>query len=255
MTTGHIRAYVGTSGFSYAEWKGSFYPEKLPNKEMLDFYATKLPSVEINNTFYRLPRKNVLEGWAHQTPLHFRFAVKASRRITHFKKLADCGDLMAYLVSGLAVLGERLGPILFQLPPTMKADVSLLREFLAASKEMVEKARAESPDMPYLPAFEFRHPSWFEDGIYQALSDAGAALVSGDLDEAEKDPPLVRTAEFVYLRLRKTDYPEGSLERWTERLLALGVHDIYAYFKHEAIGPDLAAQLEELLTAPPPSRG
>jgi uncharacterized protein YecE (DUF72 family) len=247
VTTGHIRAYVGTSGFSYAEWKGSFYPDKLPNKDMLSFYSGQLPSVEINNTFYRLPRKNVLEGWAEQTPPHFRFAIKASRRITHFKKLRDCADLLGYLLNGLSALGERMGPILFQLPPTMKADPALLGEFLAQVRELA--AEQESPLGALLPAFEFRHPSWFMDEIYAVLEEGKASLVSGDLDEAEKDPPLVRTESFAYLRLRKTSYAAGELATWAGRLKELGVTDIFAYFKHEQIGPQLAAELETLLTA------
>jgi uncharacterized protein YecE (DUF72 family) len=250
-----MKAYVGTSGFSYSEWKGSFYPEKLPNKEMLSFYSDQLPSVEINNTFYRLPRKNVLEGWTAQTPPHFRFSIKASRRITHFKKLKDCEDLLTYLFTGLQALGERMGPILFQLPPTMRADAGLLRDFLQVSREVFEKAREAhaAPEVAYLPSFEFRHPSWFDDEIYRCLSDEHAALVSGDLDESEKDPPLVRTADFSYLRLRKTKYEPGDLEAWAERLVGLGVREIFAYFKHEEIGPELAAELEALLTASPKS--
>lgn len=250
-----MKAYVGTSGFSYAEWKGSFYPQKLPNKEMLSFYSGQLPSVEINNTFYRLPRKNVLEGWTAQTPPHFRFSIKASRRITHFKKLKDCVDLLTYLFAGMQALGERMGPVLFQLPPTMRADAGLLVEFLAASREVFDQARQEhvAPEAPYLPAFEFRHPSWFDEKIYQSLNDGGAALVSGDLDESEKDPPLVRTTDFSYLRLRKTNYAPGELQAWATRLVALGVHDVFAYFKHEVIGPELAVELGDLLTASPPS--
>lgn len=240
-----LNVYCGTSGFSYAEWKGSFYPEKLPNKDMLGFYAAKLPSVEINNTFYRMPRKSVLEGWASQTPDKFRFTIKASRRITHFKKLKDAADLLEYLLGGLSALGTRKGPVLFQLPPTMKADVPLLEEFLATAASIYEQ---QSLDGAFLPAFEFRHPSWFEESVYAALRKGNAALVSGDLDEAEKEPPLVRTADHVYLRLRKTDYQPGEVEAWAEKVQSLGVTAVYAYFKHEVMGPGLAMQLQELLT-------
>src|SRR5690606_7818644 len=131
MSTQKLDVFVGTSGFSYAEWKGSFYPEKLANSKMLAFYGQRLPSVEINNTFYRLPRASVLEGWANQTPESFRFAVKASRRITHFNKLKSAGELVRYLLEATASLGVRRGPILFQLPPTVRADVSLLKDFLS----------------------------------------------------------------------------------------------------------------------------
>jgi uncharacterized protein YecE (DUF72 family) len=192
MEKSKLSAYSGTSGFSYAEWKGSFYPEKLPNKDMLSFYATQLPSVEINNTFYRLPRKNILEGWAGQTPSGFQFTIKASRRITHFKKLKDAADLLTYLLEALVALGERRGPVLFQLPPTMKADVPLLEEFLATAAE-IHKQKTDG-ETPLLMCFEFRHPSWFEDVVYAALEKGSAALVAGDLDESEKDPPLVKTA-------------------------------------------------------------
>lgn len=237
-----MQAFSGTSGFSYAEWKGSFYPEKLPNKEMLSFYAKELPSVEINNTFYRLPRKEVLSGWASQTPDGFRFTIKASRRITHFKKLRDVAELLGYLLDGLSALGNRRGPVLFQLPPTMKADVPLLEEFLATALEIHRVKSREG--MPLLPCFEFRHPSWFDDAVYAALEGSGAALVSGDLDESEKDPPLVKTASHCYLRLRKTDYAEGEVEAWAEKIVSLGVDAAYAYFKHEEQGPALARQLQ-----------
>ncbi len=243
-----MQAFSGTSGFSYAEWKGSFYPEKLPSKDMLSFYAKELPSVEINNTFYRLPRKNVLEGWANQTPDGFRFTIKASRRITHFKKLADAADLLGYLLGGLTALGTRRGPVLFQLPPTMKADVALLREFLTTAAEIHEDKSEGSA--PLLPCFEFRHPSWFDDAVFAALEDGGAALVSGDLDESDKDPPLVKTASHCYLRLRKTDYAPSEIETWAERIRTLGVDAAYAYFKHEVLGPELAKRLQTLLETP-----
>ncbi len=241
-----MRAFSGTSGFSYAEWKGSFYPEKLPSKDMLTFYAKELPSVEINNTFYRLPRKDVLEGWATQTQEGFQFTIKASRRITHFKKLKDAADLLGYLLGGLTALGSRRGPVLFQLPPTMKADVPLLEEFLQTAAQIHEE-KSEGK-VPLLPCFEFRHPSWFDDKVYAALEEGGAALVSGDLDESSKDPPLVKTAGHCYLRLRKTDYAPGEVEAWAEKIRALDVDAAYAYFKHEQLGPALAGQLQSLLT-------
>ena len=240
-----LNVYAGTSGFSYAEWKGIFYPERLPNKDMLSFYALKLPSVEINNTFYRMPRKSVLEGWASQTPDGFQFTIKASRRITHFKKLKDAAELLEYLISGILELGTRKGPVLFQLPPTMKADVPLLEDFLATAASLHKELAKEGA--AFLPAFEFRHPSWFEDPVYAVLEKAQAALVSGDLDEGEKDPPLVKTADHAYLRLRKTSYEPGEVEAWAEKVRALGVGAVYAYFKHEELGPALAQELQSLL--------
>jgi uncharacterized protein YecE (DUF72 family) len=233
-----VRAYVGTSGFSYKEWKGSFYPEKLPNASMLGYYAERLGTVEINNTFYRLPRASVLAGWAGTVPDDFRFAVKASRRITHFQKLADAGELLGYLFEVLKALGSKLGPVLFQLPPTFRADAPLLQAFLA---QLPAGTRA---------AFEFRHPSWFDDAIYGVLEAHGAALVGGDLDESERSPPLVRTSGFTYLRLRRESesYSARELEEWAERISGLGVAEAFVYFKHEVLGPELAKQLMTLFT-------
>lgn len=253
MGKSKLEARCGTSGFSYAEWKGSFYPPKLPNKDMLRFYAEKLPSVEINNTFYRLPRKDVLEGWASQTPSGFQFTIKASRRITHFKKLKDAKELLEYLLRGLAGLGDKKGPVLFQLPPTMKVDVPLLEEFLATAEEIHGQLFPSGSAL--IPCFEFRHPSWFADPVFAALEKGGAALVSGDLDEGEKDPPLVKTATHCYLRLRKTEYLPGEVEAWSERICDLGVDIVYAYFKHEELGPELAQKLQSLLGGSWPPTG
>jgi uncharacterized protein YecE (DUF72 family) len=248
-STPALEAFVGTSGFSYAEWKGSFYPEKLANAKMLAFYGQRLPSVEINNTFYRLPRPSVLEGWANQTPQSFRFSVKAPRRITHFNKLKETGELVRLLLAATASLGVRRGPILFQLPPTMKADAQLLGDFLAEVRAIEESQESQQQERMgvLLVAFEFRHPSWFSESIYQVLREGGAALVSGDLDESEKAPPLIATASHAYLRLRKTEYAPGEIEAWGEKIRGLGVKAVYAYFKHEVLGPKLAGQLGALL--------
>lgn len=240
-----MQAFIGTSGFSYKEWKGTFYPEKIKAADMLAYYAQKLRSVEINNTFYRMPRRSVLEGWALETPESFQFAVKASRRITHFKKLKDTDELVAYLFQGLDAFGPRLGPLLFQLPPTFPANRELLQQFLSSLPQSVSGQGGEKVRVQ--PAFEFRHKSWFCEEIYDTLRQHGAALVSGDLDDAEKSPPLVATSEFAYLRLRKTDYSEAELADWTLKLQALGVKRVYAYFKHEELGPALAADLEARL--------
>ncbi|HET6362223.1 MAG TPA: DUF72 domain-containing protein [Gemmatimonadota bacterium] len=230
-----MRLWPGTSGFSYKEWKGSFYPEDLPDAAMLGWYAERFPAVEINNTFYRMPTRKLLQGWAEQVPEGFRFALKASRKITHQKKLADAGDELAYVADTSRALGPRLGPTLVQLPPWLKKDVPLLAAFLALLPA----------DFPV--ALEFRSSSWFDEEVYAALEEAGAALVVSDTGKG--DPPVVRTAAFGYARLRRVEYDEADLETWAERLAAPGWDDLYAFFKHEdeATGPRLAARFRELV--------
>lgn len=265
-------AYIGTSGYSYPEWKGSFYPAKMAAKAMLSHYATRLASVEINNTFYRMPRPSLLQSWAQQVGSDFRFAVKASRRITHFKKLRQTQELVDYLAQGLGSLGHALGPVLFQLPPTLRCDLELLRDFLAslpghivpqvpdpevtipAGGSGVDDSGAHVPGrstVPFLSAFEFRHPSWFDDAVFSALEDAGVALVGGDLDEPEKSPPFVATAPFLYLRLRRSDYQERELDTWAERIQSSGAQQVFGYFKHEVLGPGLAGKLASRLAGSP----
>jgi len=237
-----MRSQVGTSGFSYPEWKGTFYPAGTKSADMLSVYASRLATVEINNTFYRLPRTPLLEGWRARTPDGFTFAVKASRRITHFKKLRDTGDLLDYLLSNLVVLGPRLGPVLFQLPPTVRLDAQLLRTFLAdVTSRVVEIPQARI-------VLEFRHESWFVDETYRLLEDAGAALCGGDGDdEGRVPPPLVRTAPFAYVRLRNDAYSDVELSSWAGRLRALGAEELFVYFKHEVQGPHLAERLQAQL--------
>ena len=232
-----MRLWPGTSGFSYKEWKGSFYPEDLPDSGMLSFYAERFPAVEINNTFYRMPTRKLLEGWAGQVPEGFRFVLKASRKITHQKKLADVGEEVGYLAETSRALGERLGPTLVQLPPFLKKDVPLLAAFLALLPD----------DFPV--AVEFRSSSWFDDDVYAALSEGGAALVVSDTGKGE--PPVVRTAPFGYARLRREDYAEADLEAWAGRLAEPGWEDLFAFFKHEeaGTGPRLAARFRELVEA------
>jgi uncharacterized protein YecE (DUF72 family) len=238
-----MRSQVGTSGFSYPEWKGSFYPAGTKSGDMLSVYASRLSTVEINNTFYRLPRTPLLEGWRARTPDGFTFAVKASRRITHFKKLRDTGDLLDYLLSNLVVLGPRLGPVLFQLPPTVRLDAQLLRTFL----EEVKPRLTEIPHPRIV--LEFRHESWFVDETYRILEGAGAALCGGDGDdEGRVPPPLVKTAPFAYVRLRNDAYSDAELSTWAERLRSLGAEELFVYFKHEVQGPHLAGRLQALLT-------
>src|SRR5712692_9776474 len=188
-----MKLHVGTSGYSYKEWKGNFYPEKLPAKEMLSYYASRLPAVEINNTFYRLPQASMLENWKAQVPAGFRFSLKASQRITHFKRLKNAGDETAYLLKTASVLGERLGVVLFQLPPNMKKDAERLKCFIEL---LPAEVRA---------AFEFRHESWFDDEVLGLLRDREHALVVSDTDERPLSE-IVSTAPWGYLRLRRTAY-------------------------------------------------
>ncbi len=229
------RLWTGTSGFSYKEWKGSFYPEKLPANRMLEYYSRQLASVEINNTFYRLPRAEMLEKWASQVPDDFAFVLKASRRITHMKRLKDAGDPLDYLVTtAVGALGERLGPILFQLPPYLRKDVERLRDFLAIVPDTVRAA------------FEFRHESWFGDDVYQALADHGAALVTADTGEGKA--PVVETARFGYARLRRPGYGDAELAEWVAALRRSAWSDVFVFFKHEdeGAGPRMAAGFGEV---------
>ncbi len=226
---------VGTSGFSYKEWKGSFYPEDLPAKEMLRYYGTRLPAVEINNTFYRLPQKSMLENWKDQVPAHFRFSIKASQRITHFKRLKDVEDETKYLLETAGALEDRLGVVLFQLPPNMKKDLPRLEAFLEC---LPATTRA---------AFEFRHQTWLEDDVLQLLSARNHALCISDTD----DLPVThidRTSDWGYLRLRRIEYSEASLKEWLERIRAQNWSDAFVFFKHEdeGTGPKLAGQFIDL---------
>ena len=234
-----MRVFAGTSGFSYKEWKGSFYPEELPAGEMLAYYSTRLPAVEINNTFYRLPRESVLEGWAEATEEEFRFAIKASRRITHFGRLRGVEEPLQYLLDTVQVLGQKLGPLLFQLPPNFKRDDEVLAGFLEL---LPPRCRA---------AFEFRHDSWQDEQVYGLLSGHGsAALVVSDRAGAD-EPPLVATSDWGYLRLRRADYGDADLTAWAERVRAQKWSELFVFFKHEetAGGPELAERFTELLGA------
>jgi uncharacterized protein YecE (DUF72 family) len=228
----HDRLRAGASGYAYAEWKGSFYPEKIDADAMLAFYAQHMSTVEINNTFYRMPKPSVLEGWAAATPPHFRFAIKASRRITHDARLDidKAGESVDYLYRMLPSLGDKLAAVLFQLPPFLKKDVARLTAFLA---RLPSGHRA---------AIEFRHDSWFDDEVYAVLRAAGAALVLSERED-NAPPPLVETAPFGYLRLRLEQYGDDDLERWAERLQATGWNEVFAYFMHEPTAPGCAKAL------------
>ena len=231
------RLWSGASGYAFKEWKGSFYPEKIKPEDMLAWYSQRLPTVEINNTFYQMPKASVLAHWAEVTPEGFRFAIKAPRRITHAARLkADAAaESVAYLYRTLEALGGKRGPVLFQLPPFMKKDLARLGEFL----------HLLPPD--HRAAFEFRNASWFDDAVYSALQDAGAALC---LSEREDDAPspLVETATWGYVRLRLEQYGEADFAQWAERIVATKWGDVHAYFMHEPTAPQYAQALRSAMS-------
>ena len=222
-----MRVHVGTSGFAYKEWRGSFYPEKMQAKDMLRYYAERLSAVEINNTFYRQPSRELLLGWAERVPEGFTFVLKAPQRITHSQRLApESAETVASLFDTASALGQRLGAVLFQMPPSLKKDAERLRAFLT----LVPAER--------LVAFEFRHESWFDEEVYAALRARNAALVAADKDDTGKRPvELVATADWGYLRLRRCDYDDAALEAWAERILALPWQRAFVFFKHEEGSP------------------
>jgi uncharacterized protein YecE (DUF72 family) len=230
-----MKLWVGTSGYSYKEWKGSFYPQDMPDKDMLATYARQLPAVEINNTFYRLPTPTLLESWAKQVPKNFRFVLKASRRITHIKRLVGCEEETEYLFKTAQTLGERLGAILFQLPPFLRKDVPRLVEFL---RLVPNNCKA---------AFEFRHESWFEKDVYDPLKEKECALCFADTED-NKLEALVSTASWGYLRLRKPEYGEKELKGWVAKVGKQGWDEAFIFFKHEdgGVGPKLAHRFLEL---------
>jgi uncharacterized protein YecE (DUF72 family) len=227
-----MRLLAGASGYSFKEWKGQFYPQSMKPDAMLSWYAERLPTVEINNTFYQMPRTNVLENWARSTPKDFHFAIKASRRITHLARLKPdkSADSVDFLYRNLAALGAKRGPVLFQLPPSMKKDLPRLAEFLHL---LPEGHRA---------TFEFRNDSWFADDVYDELKRAGAALCLSERED-EAPPPMVETAPWGYVRLRLETYSEDDLERWAKRLATTAWREIYAYFMHEPTAPAYAHAL------------
>jgi uncharacterized protein YecE (DUF72 family) len=227
---------AGASGYSYDEWKGSFYPADIKADQMLDWYAQRLPTVEINNSFYRMPRTSVLEGWAAATPSEFRFSIKASRRITHDARLKveSAAEPLTYLYKNLAAMGDKRGPVLMQLPPNLKKDVPRLKAFL----------QLLPPD--HRAAFEFRHDTWFDDEVYNALKAVGAALVLSEREDSA--PPVwVETAPWGYVRLRLEHYGDADLDHWADRLTASGWERSFVYFMHEPTAPGYARRLMELV--------
>lgn len=228
---------AGASGYSFKEWKGSFYPATIKPPEMLAYYASHLPTVEINNSFYQMPKASVLEAWSLATPESFQFAIKAPRRITHDARIKadDAADSVAFLYKNLAALGAKRGPVLFQLPPFLKKDAVRLREFLNILPE------------GHMAAFEFRNASWFGDDIYDALAHAGAALCLSERED-NAPPPLVETTDWGYVRLRLEQYSEQDLSHWADRLMAQGWRQSHVYFMHEPTAPAYAKALMRAAT-------
>jgi len=218
-----MNLYVGTSGYSYKEWKGPFYPEDLPDKQMLHFYGERFRSVEINNTFYRMPKPAMLEGWANEVPADFKFVLKAPQQITHIKRLKDVEDPVSYFLRVADVLNERLGPLLFQLPPHLQKDAPRLREFL---KILPPHRRV---------AVEFRHASWFDDETLTLLREHQAALCIAEAEDGV-EVPFVATAPWGYLRLRRPDYGDPELKAWVDRVRGQNWSDAFVFFKHEDEG-------------------
>ncbi|HEX7271512.1 MAG TPA: DUF72 domain-containing protein [Casimicrobiaceae bacterium] len=225
---------VGTSGYSYKEWLGHFYPEKLPASDMLSYYAGRFSTVEINNTFYRMPAESVLAQWSQQVPDHFKFTLKAPRRITHDQRLRECEANVAEFLRRAGALDGKLGALLFQLPPYLKKDIPRLQDFLAllpAGREV---------------AFEFRNATWHDDDVYELLRGRNAILCVTDTDEG--DTPFVATADCGYVRLRRTHYDDDDLHGWVGQIASKGLPKTYVYFMHEdeALGTRFGRRLNEL---------
>jgi uncharacterized protein YecE (DUF72 family) len=235
-----MEIYVGTSGYAYKEWKGNFYPEKISPKEMLRFYSGRLNTVEINNTFYRMPKESVLTSWGEQVPGGFVFALKAPQVITHLKQLRDVSEETRYLFRTVTVLDRKLGPVLFQFPKSFRADRSALEDFLALNLGDVACA------------FEFRSPSWLNDEILNLLHKKGSSLCIADMDENPVHE-IVATAPWGYLRLRRSDYTDADLSEWVERILSQKWERAFIFFKHEdedpVRGPKMAMRFQELINS------
>lgn len=237
--------WIGTSGYNYPEWKGSFYPPRIPGTKMLPYYAERFPTVEINNTFYRMPNEQVVGGWSEATPAEFRLTLKVPKQITHIKRLRNCSDELKYFLEVARTLGPKRGALLFQLPPFMKKDTQLLTAFLA---ELPIDAGA---------AFEFRHVSWFEDDVYEALRSRNAALCIADSEKLST--PVEITARHSYFRLRDEGYTPADIARWGEVIVekTAGLEDVFVYFKHEeeGKGPEFGKLLMQKLGARCVQRG
>jgi uncharacterized protein YecE (DUF72 family) len=228
-----MSVWVGTSGYNYPEWKGSFYPETLPAAKMLPYYAEQFATVEINYTFYRMPTEKIVDGWNRSTPERFALTLKAPKRITHDARLKNCAERVQQFLDAAATLGPKLGALLFQLPPNLKKDVALLEAFLETFPPHVRAA------------FEFRHESWFDDAVYDRLRAKGMALCIADSEKLST--PLVRTGRFGYYRLRDEGYTPEHIARWADTIRqdAAEGRDVFVYFKHEeeGKGPEFARLL------------
>jgi uncharacterized protein YecE (DUF72 family) len=232
-----VNVRIGTSGWNYPEWKGSFYPSDMKPAGMLAYYAERFSTVEVNNTFYRMPTVKAVEGWAAAVPARFTFVLKAPQRITHFARLRDVDDAVRFFCDTARLLGPTLGPLLFQLPPSFNVDAGRLADLLAL---LPPEVRA---------AFEFRNPTWFTDEVYTRLAARNAALCIADNDDGAT--PAVATADWGYLRLRATGYADDDLRGWLATIRRVGErwHDAFVFFKHEeaGTGPALGARLAGLL--------
>ena len=222
--------WVGTSGYNYPEWKGSFYPSDLPAAKMLPYYAARFPTVEINYTFYRMPTEKLVAGWAAQVPDSYRLTLKASRRITHDSRLKNTADLVQGFCRVAATLGPKLGALLFQLPPNMKKDLAVFDAFLDGLPPKV------------CGAFEFRHDSWFDDEVFERLQARNLALCVSDSEKLSA--PVKVTADYAYFRLRDEGYGPDDIKRWADAIAeqTSACRDVYVYFKHEdeGQGPEFA---------------
>jgi uncharacterized protein YecE (DUF72 family) len=236
MVNATTRVWIGTSGFQYPEWKGAFYPQDLPASKMLAYYAERFRTTEINYSFHRIPSAKTIHGWAAATPDQFKFSLKAPQKITHFAKLRDCGDTLNFFHKAIALLGEKLGIVLFQLPPNFKKDAALLESFLR--------------DLPFgmRAAMEFRHTSWFDDDVFSQLKTCNVALCIAESDTLSA--PQIATADFGYLRLRRGDYQSSDVARWTHFVRQQpDWQEAFIYFKHEesGTGPKFAREMMSLL--------
>jgi uncharacterized protein YecE (DUF72 family) len=231
--------WIGTSGYNYPEWKGTFYPKDLAAAKMLPYYAARFPTVEINYTFYRMPNEKILGGWAAQTPSPYKLTLKASRRITHDSRLRNCGDIVRGFCGVAATLGDKLGALLFQLPPNLKCDLELFDGFL---QELPPNIRG---------AFEFRHESWLQDDVFERLACRNLALCVADSEKMSI--PVRVTADYAYFRLRDEGYTPDDIKRWADTIArdTASCRDVFVYFKHEeeGKGPELAKLLMELLAS------
>jgi uncharacterized protein YecE (DUF72 family) len=229
-----MKTWIGTSGFQYPEWKGKFYPEKMPVKQMLPYYAERFSSTEVNYTFRQIPAEKVIVAWSEATPAQFKFSFKAPQRVTHFAKLRNCGEVLRIFHQALVMAGDKFGPVLFQLPPTFQKDAEVLRAFLA---DVPEGMRA---------AFEFRHESWFDDAVFEILRDGKAALCVAENEELAT--PATATADFGYLRLRREDYTGAQIKKWARWIGEQKSQwsETFIYFKHEeqAVGPKFAQMMQ-----------